>query len=170
MASESDNEAPETTAKETPRQRPKVTEGLKIRAVIDADVVKGLLIINGGGAVALLAFLPVALGKPEYRPLANAVLYGLLIFSTGLVFAVIHNRLRRVCSNVYDNHDYNPPPGKIWKFGLSVPTPCWFSMAFMWLSLLAFIVSVSIVFWGGRGSLSPPLDVVPQLNEPSNSG
>ena len=163
MANESDHQAPVTSPetapeatekKEATKQRPEVTEGLKIRAVIDADVVKGLQIINGGGAVALLAFLPVVLDKPQFRPLANAVLYALLIFAAGLVFAVVHNRLRRVCSNVYDNYDYRPPPGRLWKFKLKEPTPCAMSKLFMWASLGAFIVAVVAVFAGGWCSLN----------------
>lgn len=39
--------------------------GLEIRAQIDSENVKGLLLINGGGAVALIAFLPAVIGKPE---------------------------------------------------------------------------------------------------------
>ena len=122
MASESDNEAPVTSPEtapeatdndEAPKQRPEVTEGLKIRAVIDGEVVKGLLLINGGGAVALLAFLQVVLGKPQYNALANAVLNGLMIFAFGLVFAIAHNRLRRLCSHKHDMHNYDPPGGKL---------------------------------------------------------
>ena len=137
-----------------PRPKPVVTEGVKIRAVIDADVVKGLQIINGGGAVALLAFLPVVIDKTELKALANAVLISLLIFAAGLVFAVIHNRLRRVCSNIYDNYGYRPPPGRFWKFKFKEPTPCAMSKLLMWASLAAFILSVVVVFVGGWCSLN----------------
>jgi hypothetical protein len=159
MANETDKQVQVTSPEsiddvQAPRSRPEVTEGVKIRAVIDADVVKGLQIINGGGAVALLAFLPVVIGKPQLRPLANAVLISLLIFAAGLVFAVVHNRLRRVCSNIYDNYDYRPPPGQFWKFNFKEPTPCAMSKLFMWASLGAFIASVVVVFVGGWCSLN----------------
>lgn len=132
-----------------------MTEGLKIRATIDADVVKGLLMINGGGAVALLAFLPVVLGESDYKALANAVLWGLLIFPAGLVFAVIHNRLRRECSHVHDLHGYQPPPGKILGITLKQPTVCWFSKFFMVLSLGAFIVAILVIFFWWPGYVEP---------------
>ncbi len=43
-----------------------MTKGLEIRAQIDTEVVKGLLLLNGGGAVALLALLPTVIGKPGF--------------------------------------------------------------------------------------------------------
>jgi hypothetical protein len=76
--------------------------GVEIRAQIDTENVKGLLLLNGGGAVALLAFLPTVIVKPEYHLLTKSILYGLLLFQGGLIAAVIHNRQRRVCSLVYD--------------------------------------------------------------------
>jgi hypothetical protein len=83
--------------------------GIKIRAQIDTENVKGLLLINGGGAVALLAFLPAVLGKPEYAALAKAILWALLLFQFGLLTAIAHNRLRRVCSLVYKRAEADSP-------------------------------------------------------------
>jgi hypothetical protein len=75
--------------------------GVEIRAQIDSENVKGLLLMNGGGAIALLAFLPHILGDPEFSALAHAILWSLLTFQGGLLFAISHNRLRRVCSLKY---------------------------------------------------------------------
>lgn len=172
MMEDSENqivESPEIHASENKESQPTqnrkrvVSEGLKVRAVIDADVVKGLLMINGGGAIALLAFLPVVLGKPEYNAMANAVLWGLLIFPAGLVFAIVYNRLRRECSHIHDLHNYRPPPGKIIGIKLKQPTVCWTSQLFMVLSLVAFIVSISVVFFGGRATLNKSPAATPQV-------
>ena len=114
-----------------------MTKGLEIRAQIDTELVKGLLIINGGGSIALLTFLPTILGKPEYLPLSKAVLWGLFSFQIGLVSAVIHNRLRRVCSLEFEKYNYNPPPCKVFpislfKFRNDAPCVCRASVMLMW--------------------------------------
>ena len=130
-----------------------MTKGLEIRAQIDTENVKGLLLINGGAAVALLAFLPGILDKPGYEPLARAILCGLLIFQTGLVFAVIHNRLRRLCSLRYEQYNYQPPPCEVFWIKLREPCICRASILFMWLSVAAFAGGGVIVFLGGLNSL-----------------
>ena len=103
-----------------------MTKGLEIRAQIDTEVVKGLLLINGGGAIALLAFLPTILKEPKYEALTMAVLYALLCFLVGLFSAVIHNRLRRVCSLTYERYRMKPPACNIFPFTLfnSRNAPC----------------------------------------------
>jgi len=118
-----------------------MTSGLEIRAQIDSENLKGLLVANGGGAVALLTFLPFILGKPCYVRLAQAVLWALLSCQSGLVFALVHNRLRRICSLIYEQHKYEPPPCRIVPFRWlkSEPCVCHTSTLFMWLSLVAFV-------------------------------
>lgn len=130
-----------------------VALGLEIRAQIDSENVKGLLLINGGGAVALLAFLPTVLGKPEYAVLAKAILIGLLLFQFGLLAAVLHNRLRRVCSLVYEqakaSSPAHPNPCRIFGKTLREPCVCMWSTACMWLSVLLFFAAGIVVFSGG---------------------
>ena len=46
--------------------------GLQIRAEIDAFTVKSLLMINGGGIVALLAFVSAITDDQSYPTLRNA--------------------------------------------------------------------------------------------------
>lgn len=132
--------------------------GLEIRAQIDTENVKGLLLINGGGAVALIAFLPSVLGKPEFAVLAKAILWALLLFQIGLLAAVVHNRLRRVCSLVYENAQANSPsnPNPCHFFGLILKEPCvcMRSTAFMWLSAFLFFVAGLIVVVGGMTNLA----------------
>jgi hypothetical protein len=130
-----------------------MTKGLEIRAQIDAENVKGLLLVNGGAAVALLAFLPNALDNPGYESLAHAILWSLLIFQAGLIFAVVHNRLRRLCSLIYEQHNYQPPPCEILGINLHEPCVCRASIICMWLSVAAFVGGGVVVFEGGLKSL-----------------
>ncbi|MDO8476660.1 MAG: hypothetical protein Q7W02_10820 [Candidatus Rokubacteria bacterium] len=130
-----------------------MTKGLEIRAQIDTENVKGLLLINGGATVALLAFLPTVLDKPRYEWLARGILYALLTFQAGLIAAVVHNRLRRICSLLYEQHQYRPPPCEIFGKKLREPCVCHWSILFMWLSLAAFLTGSVTVFYGGLRSL-----------------
>lgn len=85
-----------------------VSEGVKIRAQIDTESVRNVMLVNGGGSVALLALLPAILGTP----LVFGVLATLAIWLLGLTLAVCHSVLRRKCSLVYEQHGMKPPPGK----------------------------------------------------------
>jgi len=126
-----------------------MTKELEIRAQIDTENVKALLLINGGGAVALLAFLPSVLGKPEFEPLMRGILYGLILYQFGLLSAVIHNRLRRKCSLVFQAHNYKPPPCSFLGIKFKEPCVCSLSILFMWASVIFFVVSGFLVFCGG---------------------
>lgn len=130
-----------------------MTTGLEIRAQIDTENVKGLVIINGGAAVALLAFLPAVLDKPEFDALTRAALWSLLIFQIGLLFAILHNRLRRICSLEYERHDYMPPACTLFAIKLKEPCTCWRSIICMWLSVVAFSIAGVTVFLGGLSAL-----------------
>lgn len=125
--------------------------GKEIRAQIDTENVKGLLLINGGGAVALLAFLPSILNKPGYEPLTLAILWGLLIFQIGLITALIHNHLRRRCSLAYD---CPKPKVKLLGLGLEEPYVCHFSHIFMIASYGCFIIAGILIFCGGLKALN----------------
>jgi hypothetical protein len=127
--------------------------GLEIRAEIDAENVRGLLLINGGAAVALLAFLPSILGKPEYVQLTKAILWGLLLFLGGLLSAVTHNHLRRRCSLKYEqaqaNSPSHPDPCMVGKVSLGEPCVCIASTVFMCISAIMFVIAGALVFKGG---------------------
>lgn len=131
-----------------------MASGPELRAQIDSEGVRGLLLINGGGCVALLAFLPTVLGKPEYTLLAKYILWALASFQVGLLSAVIHNRHRRVCSLIYDNSRKSPQPKeaepcRLFGRTLREPCACMRSIAFMWLSVLAFLFAGVMVLVGG---------------------
>jgi hypothetical protein len=57
------------------------------RAALLTEGFKGLLLVNGGGAVALLAFLQAIWLKD--KALANAVLVGIGFMCVGLTFALL---------------------------------------------------------------------------------
>ena len=126
-----------------------MSNGVERRSQIDTETVRALLLINGGGAVALLTLLSQVISKAGYAPLASAILWGVLIFMFGLFCAVVHNQLRRKCSLHYDRHNMRPPRGSIFGVKLPEPTVCFFSSAFMWLSISAFVVAGSYVAFRG---------------------
>jgi hypothetical protein len=66
-----------------------------------------------------------------------------------LLFAIVHNRLRRVCSLEYESHDFRPPPCTLLGFKLKGPCVCWRSTICMWFSVAAFSVGGLTVFLGG---------------------
>ena len=147
-----------------------MAKGIEIRAQIDTENVRGLLLVNGGAAVALLAFLPVVLDKPGYEPLARALLWALLIFQAGLLFALFHNRLRRKCSLIYEQYDYQPPPCEVFGYTLSDPCVCRGSIIWMWLSVVAFAVGGMTVFQGGVRSLDQRAEQVEKLKTAAPAG
>jgi hypothetical protein len=132
--------------------------GREIRANIDNENFKGLLLVNGGGSVALLTFLVFALKEPGYQTLAREVISALACYQVGLVCAVVHNRLTRTCSLIYDQHNMSPP---------GVPWQCRASFGFMCLSILAFLVGGYFVYRGGNVTLeqkkvaAPPVIQMP---------
>jgi hypothetical protein len=72
-------------------EKPTLSKGVELRAQIDTETVKGLLAVNGGGAVAMMAFLPSILSKPEFWQLTQGILIALLLFPTGMLCALLHN-------------------------------------------------------------------------------
>lgn len=126
-----------------------LSEGVKIRAEIDNSLVKGLLLANGGGAVALLAFLKVVFEIQRLEPLAIYVIVALLVFHLGIVTALIHNKYRRDCSLVYENSGMRPSAGTLWGFKLSEPRSCGISHLFRFLSIAFFLLGGIVVAVGG---------------------
>ena len=122
-----------------------MTSGVERRSQIDTETVKALLLINGGGAIALLTTFSQIIGKSGYEKLAPAILIAILFLIFGLMCAVVHNRLRRMCSLHYEHHNMRPPRGRLFGFELWEPTICSISTVFLWLSVAAFIFAGSYV-------------------------
>ena len=119
--------------------------GVDRRSQIDTETLKALLVINGGGAIALLTLLPSMIGKTEYHEMTRAILFGLLSFMSGLFFAVVYNILRRKCSLLYEQQKMRAIPGHIFGIELPSPTVCFISSCSMWLSVAAFFFAGSYV-------------------------
>lgn len=138
-----------------------MTTGKAIRAQIDTEVAKGLILINGGGGIALLAFLPHVLGIPGYEPLIYSLLVSLLCFQFGLIAAVLHSHYRRRCSLEYDaaaEHNSVPSPCErrflAWfRATQGDPCICCKSWLYMWASVSLFCLAGVIVSIGGFVSL-----------------
>lgn len=122
--------------------------GKGIRANIDTESVKGLLTINGGGATALLLFLPTVWDKPGCDDLVRAIFWGLIFFLVGLAAALIHNHLRRRCSLAYENFER-----RVSFLGMIEPIVCHLSWAFMIVSCVCFIFGGLSVVRGGFKTL-----------------
>lgn len=124
-----------------------MADGQEIRAGVDTETVRGLLLINGGGAIALLTFLPGVLQKPELESLARAIIWAVFTFQLGLAFAVIHNRMRRKCSLEYAKKER--VQCSIFGIVLREPCVCHWSIGFMWSSIMAFLAAGIIVLVAG---------------------
>ena len=140
------------------------TKGVERRAQIDAETVKGLLAVNGGGAVAMLGFLQAIIDKPDLAPLAFGVLIALVAFPFGIVAALWHNILRRACSAVYDQawQAQHPRPRPCWIFRIELRDPCVClrSRALRLLSIVCFCVGCIAVAAYGFVVLTHPAPVL----------
>ena len=129
--------------------------GLELRAQIDTEAARGLALLNGGAALALLALVPPLLDRlPEYSALVRATFWSLLALQAGLVLAVLHNRFRRVCNLRYELAGASSPdhPEPCTIFGLQVgsePCPCIGVKWTFWLSLLLFVGAGVNMCWHG---------------------
>jgi hypothetical protein len=141
-----------------------LTDEAKVRAQIDTESVRHVLLMNGGGSVALLALLPSILGTP----LVAAVLSTLAVWLFGLTLAVTHSVLRRRCSEKYEKCKPNkplagkplvlikkePPTGSpLLSIKPKEPWVCWLSWAFLWASIICFFVGGVVMVLIGFANL-----------------
>jgi hypothetical protein len=126
-----------------------LAEGRETRAAIDSETVRGLLLINGGGAVALLAFLSGIIEKPDLEVLARAVIWSVFAFQIGLACAVIHNRFRRLCSLEFSKKAENRKKCTLFGRESTQPCICLWSVGFMWASIISFLSGGILVLCAG---------------------
>jgi hypothetical protein len=128
-----------------------MADGQERRAQINTETVRGLLLINGGGAVALLALLPTLLERPKFASLTLAASVGVLLLVVGVACAVVHNWYRAKCSAELEQQKGPPPTRKtlLGKVRVKRPTACGLSVFFMWSSLGAFVAAGTIVAVSG---------------------
>tara|TARA_R110000772_G_scaffold154123_5_gene265111 strand:- start:3104 stop:3544 length:441 start_codon:yes stop_codon:yes gene_type:complete len=128
----------------------KLSDGVKIRAQIDSESVRNVMLINGGGSVALLALLPSILGTP----LVFAVLLALAIWLFGLTLAATHSVLRRKCSHIYEIHKMQPPSGEaVLSINPKQPWVCWWSWLCLYASVVTFLVGGALMVYFGFQNL-----------------
>ena len=83
------------------QDRREKAQNLEQRGHLDMQTVRSLILINGGGAVALLSVFAAIAGKldtPGLRSFVAALLIGVILFMGGLLTAVLNNHYMRVCS------------------------------------------------------------------------
>ena len=97
------------------------------RAEMDVITIKAPMALNGGGVVALLAFVPAIMDNSMYQELHNSAFFGITTFVFGLALAVTHIICTRKCSLHYEQHDMNPPKGRLLGITLWEPGICAFS-------------------------------------------
>ncbi|MAK45430.1 MAG: hypothetical protein ACPH56_05595 [Spongiibacter marinus] len=112
-------------------------ERKKIRAQIDSETVRSVMLVNGGGSVALIALLPSIVGTP----LVFGVLLALSAWLLGLTLVVIHNILRRKCSEAYSvSGDKSPKAEARLCIRPNEPWVCWWSWKLLYTSIAAFFI------------------------------
>lgn len=109
-------------------------EGKAQRAEMDNATVKALLLMNGGGAIAVLTFLGTIVSEADMEALRASIVWGLLMFHAGLLAAVIHNHLRRRCSLAYETGRVEGDTGV-----------CWWSWACLYSSMALFFLAGAVV-------------------------
>jgi len=142
-----------------------LSDGVHIRAQIDTESVRNVMLVNGGGSVALLALLPAILGTP----LVFAVFFTLAVWLFGLTLAVTHSVLRRKCSHVYSLHHMNPPHGKP-RCGIKPKQPwvCWWSWQCLYASIVSFLIGGVVMVYFGFANLGT-LSAMPEPKQAQNS-
>jgi energy-converting hydrogenase Eha subunit E len=124
-----------------PDKQPKdISKGVEIRAMMDLEVGRSLILINGAGIIALLTFLATVLERPELRPMIPVTVGSVAVLIVGLFCAIMHIRFGRKCSLRWQQNDmFEPPPERWLGFTLAGCRPCVFSTWMLWLAVLAFI-------------------------------
>jgi len=104
-----------------------------------SELVRGLLILNGGGAAALLAFLQVIWSSN--RVLAKPTIVALVILSIGAVLGLAFHFFRYLTSWYHQNGD--PKWRRFRRLYLTLAI----------LSLLAFLAGIGVVAFGAWKAL-----------------
>jgi len=136
--------------------------GYEIRAEIDSALAKSLILVNGGGVIALLAFLPETITNPEFKTLATSIVWALLLLQFGILFGLLHTWLRRRCNLDYEVAEASSPTYpdpwtlRIYRFKhvFREPRNCVLSWFCALLSGVMFFIGGLIVFIGGLCTIS----------------
>src|SRR5262245_28938593 len=120
------------------------------RSLIESETFRALLLINGGGAVALLAVLAAIFDKDRFTSLSFAMLVALAILTFGLACAVIHNHLRAKSAE----GTAMEPKGRLLGMSLRMPSMVGLSVLCLWLSIGAFVAAGATIAHRGLSNLN----------------
>ena len=141
------------------------SEGVKLRAEMDNQTAKAMLLLNGGGATALLSFLSSVLNG-KVPQLGLPIVVAAFLMCLGLLATVAHNINRRKCSLEYEGYwrEGQQPPDK--------PQVCARSERFLTISMWAFFLAITLLaVWSGYILWTlPPMPqtwtIMPPINMP----
>ena len=108
---------------------PELSRGVDIRAQMDLEIGKALVLINGAGIIALMTFLSSIFDSVRYSSFGKPAMIGVLLQVFGLVAALVYLRLGRKCSLIFDQNGM-----RLAKY----PLVCKMSVWMMYLSGAAF--------------------------------
>ena len=113
----------------------------ELRAQILNEGMKGLFLINGGGAVALATWLKAVWGQPWAAPMLRYQVYAMLAFAVGIVFGAFVP-LARYLGSLHKN-TLHPQKNPFW----------WAYIILTVSSILSFAVASGLVFCGALKAL-----------------
>ena len=116
-------------------------ERFRVRSEIINQGTRALVLVNGGGAIALITFLQFVWDR---KPLAQAVLLGILLLGLGLAFSLLTSLLR-YWTSLKDQR------GEPWALWSAVQRVVW---AF---SITLFILALVVLFVGGWSAQNPSM-------------
>jgi hypothetical protein len=102
---------------------------------------KGLFLINGGGAIALATWLQAVWGQPWATPMLHWQVYGMAVFSIGIVFCAVVP-LARYLGSLHEK-TLTPRNNPWW----------WAHLVATTLSILSFAVASGLIVWGALKAL-----------------
>jgi len=130
-----------------------MSNGIDRRAQMDIETFKAVLLINGGGAVALLSVFSALVGKEGFEGLLRSILVAVFAMMAGLVCAIFYNYFRRKCSLHYELHKMAPPRGTFLGVPLPEPSVCFVGTLFLCASVTCFMSAGSYVAYTGLANM-----------------
>ncbi|MBB3066008.1 hypothetical protein [Limibacillus halophilus] len=129
--------------------------GYKLRADMDAQLGKLLLLINGGGAATIATLLTDTIREETLTVLNIAAVLALTCFLSGIVLNAFHQRWRRECNLAYDAEEKSSPPlaAQVAAGTASEPEVCIRNRRALWASLWAFASGGAAILVGAIGTM-----------------
>jgi len=122
-----------------------LSKGVELRANMDLEIARALILINGAGIIAILAFLQSTVEWVRYASFAKPAIVGIAFLVLGLLTSLLYIRFGRVCSLKYEQHAMRPPSSSLFGFDLGRPMPCAISAIMVYVSLISFCSASAVV-------------------------